>query len=67
MTKNEIEKIKKAGLEEYLFKEINEKLWDGRKALERANNDRCKNFVQEIEKAKVAINDAEQLFEEIKK
>lgn len=64
MTKQEIDKIKKAGLEGHLMAVASSKLWDARVLLEKAQSQNFADFKLSIDKARECITDAEQLWAE---
>lgn len=64
MTELQMSETKKAGLEKHLLSEASGKLFAAKRHLEEAERDRFINFQREIEKARKAIDDAEQLWNE---
>lgn len=67
MTQNEIDRIKRDGMTSRLFERMSSRLWDVRKATEDAVKESGKDFLNQTEKAREALDDAEQLFEEREK
>ncbi len=64
MTTEEMLATKRIGLEKHLLSECSQKLFVAKRHLEDSSKGEFKDFQREIEKARNAIDDAEQLWKE---